>query len=63
MKKSAFYREQPLTTTVQEFNAQHAIDWKRFMHFYKGVRCYLSYAPSRSIVISGFSDVAVGRLT
>ncbi|KAH7726422.1 piwi domain-containing protein [Aphelenchoides avenae] len=63
VKKSAFYKEQSLVATAQEFNAQRAIDWRRFMHFYKGVRCYLSYAPSRSVVIAGFTDSSVGRLT
>lgn len=56
VKKSVFYREELLSDTVAQYFSGHQVDWREFLHLYKGVRCYLTYAPSRSVVIFGLTD-------
>lgn len=61
MEHHAFYTEQSLEDALQLFLANGA-DYNCFIKFMRGVRCYLQYDQTRSVVIEGWTETDVGHL-
>jgi eukaryotic translation initiation factor 2C len=59
VKKCAFFKEQPLSQAFEKCRG----DTKTFMSLYKGIRCCLSYAPYRTVVIEDLTTTNVGQLS
>lgn len=68
VKKCAFFAEQTLDKALASFAGRAGIqgvthkDLERFIHLFRGVRCYLTYAPSRSVVISDLTRESIKGL-
>lgn len=68
VKKCAFFEEQTLAEALASFAGPQGLqsvgekEIARFIQLFRGVRCYLTYAPSRSVVISGYTNEMIKNL-
>lgn len=68
VKTCAFFKSAPFDEIIRETLQSHRAqnDPKFFCHIlpqWKGVRAYLNYAPSRTIVIHGFTTERMSEIT